>query len=96
MGTKPFLTANMGQLYCIYITDKCNSFKINVFFYSSVGNQHKKGISNYWGYNYVLGVYVQGVYVLGGICPGGKGPGGKCAGGICPGGMCPGGVYVQG
>ena len=35
MGTKPFLTANMGQIYCIYITDKCNSCKIN-----AVCNQH--------------------------------------------------------
>ena len=30
-GLKPFLTTNMGQLYCIYITDKCNSCKIDVF-----------------------------------------------------------------
>ena len=63
----------MGQLYCIYITDKCNScmfFKVQYVINTNKAFQIMGGICP--------GVGVRGVYVLGGICPGGKCPGGKC------------------
>ena len=95
VGTKPFLTAIMGQVYCIYITDKCNSCKINVFEMQYVINKWcMSQIRHFklWGV-YVLGVYIRGVCVLGGICPGGKCPGGKCPGGYMSGSKCSGGTY---
>ena len=75
MGTRSFLTPNIGQFYCIYITDKCMS-KIRHF--------------KLWGL-YVLGVYVWEVCVLGGICPGAMFVEGKCPGGYMSEGKCPGG-----
>ena len=88
----------MGQLYCIYITDKCNSCKINVFFKVQQVIKTKKAFQ-------IMGVICPWGICPGGICPGGicprrylsrgKCPGGKCPGGICPGGMYPGG-YMSG
>ena len=83
MVTKPFLTANMGQLYCIYITHKCNSCKINFFKVQYVINTNKA-------------FQIMGGICPWGICPGGNCPGGNCPGGKCTGGKCPGGYMTRG
>ena len=72
----------MGRLYCIYITDKCNSYQINVMFFLKV--------------QYVINTLCMSQIKLGGICPGGMCPGGMCPGGMCPGGKCPGGKFPGG
>ena len=78
----------MVQLYCIYITDKCNSCIINVF-KSAVCNQHMMHEQN-------KAFQIMGGICPGGICPGGKCPGGKCPGGYMSGGKCPWGTCLRG